>query len=260
MTFPENLKDKAFIVTGGASGLGEQVARTLHKNGAHVIIFDINVMRGNAVSGELGDRVSFYKVDVRCERTVQEMVEAACTACTVSLAGAILCSGVVLPPGNAVGYGPDRVLTSIAQFKAVVDINLIGTYNVAQHVAARLIENKPYNDDGERGVIITTSSLLGLDGVLTAYATSKAGVAGLTLPLARELSPFGVRVVSVAPGPFDTPLVQTDGLAQSAPSCLFPKRYGKPDEFASLVLHVLENPMLNGSVLRLDGGLRAIYQ
>lgn len=189
------------------------------------------------------------------------------------LVGAILSSGIVSSPMK--GYGPNNTLTSYSQFEHVVKVNLLGTFCVAQKVSEVLLKNEPMGEDKERGIIITVSSILGLDGLLVGYGTSKAGIIGLTLPLAKELSPFGIRVMSIAPGPFgkkkkvisssrdinskfavlvETPLVNR---SSSAPKCLFPERYGKPQEFADLVLQVIQMTMLNGSVIRLDGALRA---
>ncbi|RCI04897.1 Short-chain dehydrogenase reductase SDR, partial [Rhizopus stolonifer] len=176
----------------------------------------------------------------------------------VVLAGAILCSGVVYPPKSIEGYGPDHALTSYSQFEHIIKINLLGTYCVAQKVANILLNNTPMNQDGERGMLITVSSILGLDGTIVGYGTSKAGVAGLTLPMARELSKFGIRVMSIAPGPFDTPILGRSSVHDVvAPFSLFPHRYGVPQEFTDLVMQIIHNPMLNGTVIRLDGALRS---
>ena len=211
----------------------------------------------------------------------------------VIFGGAVLSSGIVSPPKALDGYGPNFSLTSYQQFEHVINVNLLGTYCVAQKVSEILLKNEPMNQDGERGIIITVSSILGLDGLIVGYGTSKgiftkcafiksnliysnhlAGIAGLTLPLAKELSPFGIRVMSIAPGVFgkimckfaffflnfnktllDTPIV--DRSSNTTPLALFPKRLGNPNEFADLVLQIIQMPMLNGSVIRLDGALRA---
>lgn len=214
------------------------------------------------------------------------------------MGGAVISHGIATTPGSVKGYGPGDALTSYKQFELVVKVNLLGTYAVAQKVANLLLKNKPFDDDGERGIILTVSSVAGLDGALTAYGTSKgtilycrpsltclcfiAGVVGLTLPLARELSSFGIRVMSIAPGMFGniyyfdyfssfliklqtiaTPMTTPSNLEASSTKIevsqqtnLFPTRYGKPHEFASLAVSVIQSPMLNGSVIRLDGGLR----
>ncbi|CDH51730.1 short-chain dehydrogenase reductase sdr [Lichtheimia corymbifera JMRC:FSU:9682] len=242
-----------------ASGLGKQVVESLIAQGAFVVIIDINAAGSEKVVAALGKDHVFFpgSVDVSSEEQFNEALHKGIAQFPQAiLAGAIICSGVVWPPHHLEGYGPENALTSFGQFKHIVGVNLLGAYNVAQQVANLLIKNDPFDDDGQRGVIITTSSIMGLDGSLLAYGTSKAGVAGMTLPMARELANFGVRVMSIAPGPFETPLVHAVPNVQ-APPCLFPKRYGRPSEFADLVLHIIDNPMLNGSVIRLDGAIRA---
>ncbi|CAO3591562.1 unnamed protein product [Absidia cylindrospora] len=253
------IENRLYIVTGGASGLGKQTVKSLIALGGSVGIIDINVEAGNELTKELDEKHAYFpgKVDVTSEVQVENALEkimAHYNNCP--LGGAILCSGVVLPPSHIKGYGPENKLTSYQQFKHVIDINLLGTYNVAQKVGNMLLKNQPFGEDGERGIIITTSSIIGLDGTIVGYGTSKAAVAGLTLPLARELSEFGIRSISIAPGPFDTPILDT-GTDMKAPPCLFPSRYGHPKEFADTVIHAITNPMFNGSVIRLDGGLRA---
>ncbi|KAI7895170.1 uncharacterized protein EV154DRAFT_458152 [Mucor mucedo] len=245
-----------FIVTGGASGLGESVVRSLIEQGAFVAIFDINVKLATALVEELGKNKCYFpsSVDVTVEDQVNIAVQKTLQYFSTStLRGAILSSGIVFSPMD--GYGPDKTLTSYSQFEHIIRVNLLGTYCVAQKVAQELLRNEPVNDDGERGVIITVSSILGLDGTLVGYGTSKAGIAGLTLPLAKELAPQGIRVMSIAPGPFDTPIVQRQN--NTAPTCLFPSRYGQPQEFSDLVVQVIGMRMLNGSVIRLDGALKA---
>ncbi|CDS04877.1 hypothetical protein LRAMOSA07407 [Lichtheimia ramosa] len=252
------IAERLFIVTGGASGLGKQVVESLVGRDAFVLVH-INATGSEKLVATLGkDQVYFPgSVDVANEDQINEAIHKGVEHFPQAiLAGAIICSGVVWPSHCLEGYGPGNALTSFQQFKHIVNINLLGAYNVAQQVANLLIKNDPFDDDGQRGVIITTSSILGLDGSLLAYGTSKAGVAGMTLPMARELADFGVRVMSIAPGPFETPLVHAMPNVQ-APPCLFPKRYGRPSEFADLVLHIIDNPMLNGSVIRLDGAIRA---
>ncbi|KAI9320592.1 hypothetical protein BX666DRAFT_1909399 [Dichotomocladium elegans] len=252
------LKQRNFIVSGGASGLGRQVVESIVAQGGCATILDLNATGSQELVDMYGNENVFFpgSVDVTDETQVKEAIEASVAHFDQApIGGAVLCSGIVFPPKRFSGYGPNNALTSYQQFKFVMDVNLLGTYCVAQHVAEHLIQVEPSDDDGERGVIITISSMLGLDGTLVSYGTSKAGVAGLTLPLAKELASFGVRVMSVAPGPFATPLALANG-AQPPPNCLFPKRLGDPKEFSNLILHVIENPMLNGSVIRLDGGTR----
>ncbi|KAI7851495.1 hypothetical protein BDC45DRAFT_538257 [Circinella umbellata] len=251
-----------FVVTGGASGLGQQVTKSIIEQGGYVIIMDINSTGANEMVESLGSDKAYSpgSVDVVSEEQVKDAIQNGLSHFKNSneellLVGAIICSGIVWPPQSIEGYGPNNQLTSYAQFKHVVTINLLGAYNVAQQVAQVIMDNKSLNQDGERGIIITTSSMLGLDGTLVGYGTSKAGVAGMTLPLARELSNFGIRVMSIAPGPFDTPLARAIPGVE-APVSLFPKRYGQPSEFSDLVLYIINNPMLNGSVIRLDGALR----
>ncbi|KAF7725979.1 Short-chain dehydrogenase reductase SDR [Apophysomyces ossiformis] len=251
------IKDRIFIISGGAGGLGEQVVRSIVAEEGIAIIIDLDKDRSNQLVEELGSRVYFPgPIDATSETGIEEaLTNSAAHFPEKSFGGAVLCSGVVLPPKEIHGYGPNKALTSYRQFQHLISVNLLGTYNVAQQVAQYLIAQPPANDDQERGVIITVSSMLGLDGTLVGYATSKAGVAGLTLPLARELAEFGIRVMSISPGPFDTPLLSKTAEFE-APPCLFPHRLGQATEFSELVLHILSNRMLNGSVIRLDGALR----
>ncbi|CAO0800107.1 unnamed protein product [Mucor circinelloides] len=247
-----------FIVTGGARGLGEQVVRSLIDHGACVSILDVNVELAEKLVEELGhDKCYFHgSTDVSKEPEVDAaLTKTLAHFPNTTLGGAILSSGIVSPPASISGYGPNLSLTSHQQFEHVIKVNLLGTYCVAQKVAELLLKNEPMNQDGERGIIITVSSILGLDGLIVGYGTSKAAIAGLTLPLAKELSPFGIRVMSVAPGVFDTPIV--DRSSNTTPLSLFPKRLGQPTEFSDLVLQIIQMPMLNGSVIRLDGALRA---
>ncbi|KAI8329548.1 hypothetical protein BC941DRAFT_476251 [Chlamydoabsidia padenii] len=246
-----------FIVTGGASGLGKQTVKAIIDQGGYAGIIDLNAKASHDLVKEMKHIYFPGPVDVcsedQVERALFKIME---HFKDIQLGGAILCSGVVFPPSHIKGYGPENKLTSFQQFKHIINVNLLGTYNVAQKISELLLRNEPMNEDGEKGVIITTSSIMGLDGTIVGYGTSKAGVAGLTLPLARELAEFGIRSISIAPGPFDTPILTNDA-NMKAPCCLFPKRYGMPDEFAATIIHLIINPMFNGSVIRLDGGLRA---
>ncbi|CAO3665489.1 hypothetical protein G6F70_008024 [Rhizopus microsporus] len=250
------IKEHVFIVTGGASGLGEQVVRAIIDAGGYVSIFDINQKEFTSLADEYTNHVCYFPgpVDVTSESQVKEaLIKTRRHFSKSAIAGTIICSGILNAPHQ--GYGPDNMLTSYSQFEHIIRVNLLGTYCVAQKVSEILLQNEPMDNDGERGIIITTASIVGLDGMIVGYGTSKAAIAGLTLPLARELAPFGIRVMSIAPGPFDTPMVSHIPIDTNR--LTFPKRVGRPSEFAELVLEVIKKPMLNGSVIRLDGGLRA---
>ena len=246
-------KGCAAIVTGGASGLGAATARALAAAGAHVAIFDVNEAEGRAVAGEIGG------LFVPCNVADAESAERAVATARASHSAArilVTCAGIA-PAGKIVGRGGPMALDA---FRRVVDVNLNGSFNVMRLVAADL-QKMPPLDDGERGVVIFTASIAAFDGQIgqPAYAASKAGIVGLTLPAAREFAAFGIRVCTIAPGLFATPLMSgmpqaiQDTLGASVP---FPSRLGRPEEFAKLVLHIIDNPMLNGEVIRLDGAMR----
>ena len=244
-----------FLITGGASGLGAATARRLAIAGGNVAICDIGAEQGRKLAAELGQRASFFVTDVTDESQVAKAVAAARDKFG-ALHGAVNCAGIA--PGERVlgKSGPHR----LDAFRRVVEINLVGTFNVLR-LAAQAMEGNAPDAEGERGVIINTASIAAFDGQVgqAAYSASKAGVAGLTLPAARELARFGIRVMTVAPGIFETPMVAafTPELRQAlAAQIPFPPRLGKPDEFAALVEHIIVNPMLNGEVIRLDGALR----
>jgi NAD(P)-dependent dehydrogenase (short-subunit alcohol dehydrogenase family) len=249
------IKGRSFLVSGGGSGLGAACARMLAGAEANVIIADINVESGDSLAAELGARVHFVRTDVTDEASVQGAVRAAVKHFG-GLHGSIQCAGIAVAEkllGKTGSHG-------LASFTKVINVNLIGTFNVARLAAAAMVDNPP-TPSGERGVLINTASIAAFEGQIgqAAYAASKGGVAALTLPLARELARSGIRVVAVAPGVFDTPLLA--GLPEAARKSLgeqvpFPSRLGRPDEFAALVLHIVENEMLNGAVIRLDGALR----
>jgi NAD(P)-dependent dehydrogenase (short-subunit alcohol dehydrogenase family) len=251
-----NLTGTAALVTGGASGLGRATATELLRAGAHVVIADLPSSPGKAVADELaaiGPTVRFVPCDVTDPDDVQAAVDAA--AEPAPLRTAMSCAGVATP-GRMLSRGGPLALDDFAR---VVHINLTGTFNVFRLAAHRISETESV--DGERGVLIATASVAAYDGQIgqAAYAASKAGVAGLTLPAARELAQHHIRVVAIAPGLFDTPLMA--GLPQEARDSLgrqvpHPARLGDPSEFASLVRHITENPMLNGEVIRLDGAIR----
>jgi len=243
------------IVVGGASGLGEATARALHAGGAHVTIADLNAEKGEALANELGDRVSFVACDVTEEEQVQAAVAQAAKA-EGGLRISVCCAGVGWAERTASKRGPHQLMP----FETVLRVNLIGTFNALRFAAAAMNDLGAL-DSGERGVCVNTASIAAFDGQIgqIAYAASKGGIVGLTLPAARDLAGRGIRVVTIAPGTFDTPLLAAlpqearDELGAQIP---FPSRLGDPAEFASLALHIVENQMLNGETIRLDGALR----
>ncbi len=243
------------LVAGGASGLGEATARRLHAGGAHVVIADSNEDRGQAVAGELGERARFVATDVTDPDAVQAAVSAA-TDQPVRLRIAASCAGIG-GAGRVVGSkGPH----SLERFETVIRVNLVGTFNVVRLAAAAMAENEP-TDTGERGVCVNTASIAAFDGQMgqIAYSASKGAIVSMTLPAARDLAPLGIRVCAIAPGVFETPLLGNlpeDAIGALRTVVQFPDRFGRPDEFAALVAHIVENEMLNGEVIRLDGALR----
>jgi 3-hydroxyacyl-CoA dehydrogenase / 3-hydroxy-2-methylbutyryl-CoA dehydrogenase len=239
------------LVAGGASGLGAATARRLHAGGATVTIADLNEERGAALAGELGARAAFVACDVTDEASVQAAVEAA-----GALRISVCCAGI----GWAEKTAGKRGAHALQPFETVVRVNLIGTFNVLRLAATAMLAGEP-DAEGERGLCISTASIAAYDGQIgqIAYAASKGGIAGMTLPAARDLASAGIRVVTIAPGLFDTPLLA--GLPEPARAALgeqvpHPRRLGRPDEYAALAAHIVENPMLNGEVIRLDGALR----
>ena len=241
------------LVTGGASGLGEATVRRLHAAGAAVVVADLDPARGSALVDELGERARFVRTDVRSPEEIAAAVEAARELGELRVA--VTCAGVATP-GRVVGRkGP----LDLDTFRTVLDINLVGTFNVLRLAAAAMADNEPV--DGDRGVVVMTASIAAYDGQVgqAAYAASKGGVVGLTLPAARDVAETGVRVMTIAPGTFATPMLA--GLPEETRRVLeaqvpHPSRLGDPREYASLVAHVVDNPMLNGEVIRLDGALR----
>lgn len=241
------------LVTGGASGLGEATVRRLHAAGAAVVVADLDPARGSALVDELGERARFVRTDVRSPEEIAAAVEAARELGELRVA--VTCAGVATP-GRVVGRkGP----LDLDTFRTVLDINLVGSFNVLRLAAAAMADNEPV--DGDRGVVVMTASIAAYDGQVgqAAYAASKGGVVGLTLPAARDLAETGVRVMTIAPGTFATPMLA--GLPEETRRVLeaqvpHPSRLGDPREYASLVAHVVDNPMLNGEVVRLDGALR----
>jgi 3-hydroxyacyl-CoA dehydrogenase / 3-hydroxy-2-methylbutyryl-CoA dehydrogenase len=239
------------IVFGGASGLGAATARRLHAAGATVTIADVDATRGPELVAQLGDRASFAACDV----TDPDAVEAA-VAGARPLRIAVTCAGIGWAERTASKRGPHAV----DPFHRVIAVNLLGTFHVLRAAAVALREGEP-DEEGERGVIVCTASIAAYEGQIgqLAYAASKGGVVGMTLPAARDLSGDGVRVCTIAPGLFDTPLLAglppeaRDALGKQVPH---PARLGRPEEYAALAAHIVENPMLNGEVVRLDGALR----
>jgi len=243
------------VVTGGASGLGHAVAQHIVAHGGKVALFDVNDEKGHAAAKELGGAARFFKTDVTSEGDVSANAAAACDAMG-GLNMVMNCAGI-LGAGRVLGKeGPMK----LAQFQATVMVNLVGSFNVAKAGAALMQSNDP-GEDGERGVIVNTASVAAYEGQIgqAAYSASKGGVVGMTLPMARELSRFGIRVMTIAPGIFWTPMV--DGMPPQVQESLsasipYPSRLGKPDEFAETVAFIIRNRYLNGSVIRLDGAVR----
>jgi NAD(P)-dependent dehydrogenase (short-subunit alcohol dehydrogenase family) len=248
------LQGNAFFVTGGASGLGEATVRMLVESGGRVVVADVNETAGERLASELGGAARFARVDVTDEASIARGLAAA--AALGTLRGVVNAAGIVLAERVLGRSGPH----ALESFLRVVQVNLAGTFNVIRLAAAAMTQAEP-SPGGERGVIVNTASVSAFDGQIgqAAYSASKGGVVGMTLPVARELSKYGIRVMTIAPGIFDTPLMASlpqaarESLAAQVP---FPPRLGKPSEYASLVRHIVENEMLNGEVIRLDGAIR----
>ena len=247
------IEGSAALVVGGASGLGEATVRALHERGASVTIADVNAEKGAALGAELG--LEFVACDVREEGQVEAAVQKAAAA-DGGLRIAVCCAGTGWAQKIAGSKGPHPLMP----FETIVAINLIGTFNALRFSAAAMIANDPL-DDGERGVCVNTASIAAFDGQVgqVAYSASKGGVVGMTLPTARDLSQYGIRVNRIAPGLFDTPLLAA--LPEEARKALgagvpFPQRLGLPGEYAQLACQIVENRMLNGETIRLDGALR----
>jgi NAD(P)-dependent dehydrogenase (short-subunit alcohol dehydrogenase family) len=249
------IKDHAFLVSGGSSGLGAACVRMLAGAGGKVLIADVNRPGGESLARELGDRAAFIQTDVTDETSVQNALRTAMESFG-GLQGVVHCAGIGLAEKLISKSGPH----SLAAFAKVIQVNLIGTFNVIRLAASAMADCQP-SASGERGVIITTASVAAFEGQIgqAAYSASKGGVVSMTLPIAREVARFGIRLMAIAPGIFDTPLLA--GLPEPARQSLgqqvpFPSRLGRPDEYAALVKHIIENEMLNGGVVRLDGALR----
>jgi NAD(P)-dependent dehydrogenase (short-subunit alcohol dehydrogenase family) len=249
------LKHVHAVITGGASGLGQAAAENIVAGGGQVALFDVNEELGEALARQLGEAATFHKVDVTSEAAVDESVNAAAGAMG-GLNVAVNCAGVGWPKRMVGKEGP----MPGDFFRKVIEINLVGTLLVCKAAAAAMQSNEP-NEDGERGAIVMTASVAAFDGQIgqVAYSASKGGIVGMTLPMARELASKGIRVVTVAPGLFMTPMMA--GLPAEAQESLgkqvpFPSRLGRPAEYALLVQQIIENPMLNGETIRLDGAIR----
>lgn len=243
------------VVSGGASGLGEATVRRLVGAGARAVILDRDEERGGALASELGEAVAFVPTDVTDEGQVRAAVERAQSLGTLRIA--VSCAGVGWAARTVNREGEPH---DLGLFQKVIGVNLLGTFNVLRLAAAAMSKNVP-TDEGERGVVVNTASIAAFDGQIgqVAYAASKGGVVAMTLPAARDLAKVAIRVCTIAPGTFDTPMLATlpEGARQAlAANIPFPTRLGQPQEFAGLVQHIVENGFLNGEVIRLDGALR----
>jgi NAD(P)-dependent dehydrogenase (short-subunit alcohol dehydrogenase family) len=248
------IRDHVFIVTGGASGLGGATSRMIAANGGKVVIADVQADKGEAMAHELGSTARYLKCDVTSESDAKAAIEAAASLGT--LRGLISCAGIAIGEKTVGKEGPH----ALASFARVINVNLIGTFNMIR-VAADAMSRLEPTAEGERGVLINTASVAAFDGQIgqAAYAASKGGVVGMTLPVARDLARSGIRCMTIAPGLFATPMLLgmpqevQDSLGRQVP---FPSRLGKPEEYAALAQHIIENVMLNGETIRLDGAIR----
>ncbi len=250
-----NHKDVVALVTGGASGLGEASILELVKKGAKVVVIDVDADKGEKLAANIGADAIFVKTDVTSETDVRQTIQKAVD--TFGKINVVInCAGVV-NPGKLIGRkGP----LPLDAFNKVLQINLVGTLNVIRLAVEQMMNNKP-DEDGEKGVIINTASIAAFEGQIgqVAYSASKAAIVGMTLPIAREISDYGIRIVTIAPGIFETPMMAglpsavKEDMAKTVP---FPRRLGKPLEFAKMVLHIIDNVMMNGCCVRLDGALR----
>ena len=248
-----DLMNKTFLVTGGGSGLGAATARLFREAGANVVVLDINEEAGRNAAAELA--ATFVHTDVSNEASVERAVEAA-LGTYGSLHGAVNCAGLGVA-GKVLGRKGAHKLDLFAR---VITVNLVGTFNVIRLTSAAMV-NLPADPNGERGVFINTASVAAFEGQIgqAAYSASKGGVVGMTLPIARELAQYGIRVVSIAPGIFDTPMLGAlpdEARASLGAQVPFPQRLGQPHAYAALASHIVENSMLNGTVIRLDGAIR----
>jgi NAD(P)-dependent dehydrogenase (short-subunit alcohol dehydrogenase family) len=245
---------KTFLVSGGSSGLGAGCVKRLAEDGANVAIADVNAELGQALAAEIGDQAIFVRTDVTDEVAVKTAVDTTVEAFG-ELRGAISCAGIVHGERLVGRDGPH----DLARFRKILEVNAVGTFNMLRFAAQAMMANEPI--ESERGILINTASVAAFEGQIgqIAYAASKGSVVGMTLPAARELARFGIRVMTIAPGIFDTPMMAImpdevrDSLGRQVP---FPSRLGKADEYAALAVHIIENQMLNGEVIRLDGAIR----
>jgi len=249
------ISDTVAVVTGGASGLGEATVRNFAAGGARVAIFDMNAAKGEKVAAELGKNVIFAKVDVTDEAAVKAGLDAA-VASFGHVDACVNCAGIGIAMKTMGKEGPHDYGT----FRKVLEINLFGTFNVLRLAVERMAANSP-NEDGERGVIVNTASVAAFDGQKgqVAYSASKGAIVGMTLPIARDLAYYGIRICTIAPGLFHTPLFEGLGpkvVEQLSAQVTFPKRLGKPAEYGALARHIVESAYLNGETIRLDGGIR----
>lgn len=249
------ISDHTFLITGGSSGLGAGTARRLVAEGARVVLADVNEDDGHQQADHLGDRARFVATDVTDPEAVERTIATAMEHFG-GLHGVVNCAGIVLGRKTVGRKGPH----DLESFARLIQVNLIGTFNVIRLAAAVLAENGP-DEEGERGVIVNTASIAAFDGQIgqAAYAASKGGVVSMTLPIARDLARHGIRVMTIAPGIFETPMMAgmpDDVRASLEEQVPFPSRLGRPSEFARLAQQIIENPMLNGEVIRLDGAIR----
>jgi len=249
------IKDNTFLVTGGASGLGEATVRSLVEAGGNAAIFDVADEKGDALLQELGANTIYCHTDVTDETSVQNGIQKTLDTFG-AVNGVINCAGIGIPAKVVGKKGPMPLDT----FNKVIQINLVGTFNVIRLAGVHMINNAP-NEADERGVVINTASVAAYEGQVgqVSYAASKAGIVGMTLPLAREFAGSGIRVITIAPGLFDTPMFAalSENVRQSLQTQLpFPPRFGRPEEFARMVGAILANPVLNGETIRLDSAMR----
>jgi NAD(P)-dependent dehydrogenase (short-subunit alcohol dehydrogenase family) len=250
-----DIKEHTFLISGGGSGLGAATGHALVAAGGNVVIADLDQEAGRQVAGQIGQQALFVETDVTSTDSVASTIAAAIDTFG-TLHGAINCAGIAIAEKTIGQSGPH----DLDRFAQVVQVNLTGTFNVIRLAAASMAHNEP-NAGGERGILVNTASVAAFEGQVgqAAYAASKGGIVGLTLPVARDLARDGIRVMTIAPGIFDTPMLA--GLPQKARQSLgqqvpFPSRLGQPDEYAALVVHIIGNEMLNGEVIRLDGAIR----
>jgi len=249
------LENRTFLITGGASGLGAATARLFAQNGAGVVVADVNEAAGEETAAGIGERARFVRTDVTDEGSVRKAVDAALQSFG-ALHGLINCAGI----GPAKKVLGKKGIHPLEDFVRAVQVNLVGTFNAIRLAAAAMAGNEP-TEGGERGVIVNTASVAAFEGQIgqAAYSASKGGVVSMTLPIARELAGHGIRVATIAPGIFQTPMLAAlpegvrESLGEQVP---FPRRLGRPEEYAALARHIVENEMLNGEVIRLDGAIR----